>query len=274
MQCLYNTGIGRALEFQKDIDDFVARNRDLRAFELSEDEWAVIVQVCDWLGAFRAATTQMSTSKESMLSSTIAIFRGLQEHIRKIYSALPESVPQRIKDSLIEAHRKLSDYYHRYDQSPFYTWAARKFNHFDFMFEGYLVTHQPIFLVLDPRISYEGVCGDYMDDPDLLSYLDSSKTTLHAHYIQHYSGRASSLSRSTNPTQSTSDESPSQVNFTSRYKKKDATLRDELDEYFKLPREDFDSCEPLKWWVERHAQFPNLYCLARDVLSIPGMFTI
>ena len=63
MQCLYNTGIGRALEFRKDIDDFVARNRDLRAFELSEDEWAVIVQVCDWLGAFRAATTQMTSGR-------------------------------------------------------------------------------------------------------------------------------------------------------------------------------------------------------------------
>jgi hypothetical protein len=67
-----------------------------------------------------------------------------------------------------------------------------------------------------------------------------------------------------------SDESPSKVNFTSRYKKKDTLLRDELEEYFKLPHEDFETCKPLEWWVGQRAQFPNLYCLARDIFSIPG----
>lgn len=89
----------------------------------------MIIQVTEWLGAFRSATTQMSTSKEPMLSSTLAIFRGLQDHIRQIYSNLPESTSPRIKTSLLDAHRKLSDYYYRFDESPFYTWAARKFNH-------------------------------------------------------------------------------------------------------------------------------------------------
>ena len=96
---------------------------------------------------------------------------------------------------------------------------------------------------------------------------------LNAHYIQHYSSCANSLSQSTdNLIQSMPDESPSKVNFTLRYKKKDTSLRDELEEYFKLPREDFDLCKPLKWWVGRRAQFPNLFCLARDIFSIPGMF--
>jgi len=89
----------------------------------------MIIQVTEWLGAFRAATTQMSTSKQPMLSMTLAIFRGLQEHIKLIYSDLPASTSQRIKTSLLDAHRKLSDYYYHYDQSPFYTWATRKFNH-------------------------------------------------------------------------------------------------------------------------------------------------
>jgi hypothetical protein len=133
------------------------------------------------------------------------------------------------------------------------------------------VTHGHI-LVLDPWISYEGVCADYAGDSDLLGYLESSKSMLHTHYINHYSHRANSLSQSTNTTQSASDEPPSNVNFTSRYKKKDAQSRDELEEYFKLQCEDFDLCNPLEWWVGRQAQFPNLYCLARDILSIPGMF--
>ena len=129
------------------------------------------------------------------------------------------------------------------------------------------------FLVLDPRISYEGICEDYADDPELLQYLESSKSMLNAHYIQHYSSCANPFSESTdNLTQLMPNESPSKVNFTSRYKKKDMSLRDELEEYFKLPREDFDLCKPLEWWVGWRAQFPNLFCLARDIFSIPGKF--
>jgi hypothetical protein len=119
--------IGRALQFQKEIDDFVGRNRDLRSLELDEEEWVAIAQVADWLMAFRSATTQMSTSKTPMLSTTHAIFRGLQEHIREIYRDLPTSTPSKIKAGLLDAHTKLSDYYYKYDQSPFYTWAACKF---------------------------------------------------------------------------------------------------------------------------------------------------
>lgn len=44
----------------------------------------------------------------------------------------------------------------------------------------------------------------------------------------------------------------------------------ELEEYLKLPQEDFDSCEPLKWWAGRRSQFPDLYRLVCDVFSIPG----
>jgi hypothetical protein len=119
--------IGRALQFQEDIDDFVGRHCDLRSLELSEDKWVAITQVADWLMAFRSATTQMSTSKTPMLSTTHAIFRGLQEHIQQIYHDLPMSTPLKIKASLLDAHKKLSDYYYKFDQSPFYTWAACEF---------------------------------------------------------------------------------------------------------------------------------------------------
>ena len=45
---------------------------------------------------------------------------------------------------------------------------------------------------------------------------------------------------------------------------------DEVDEYFKLPREDFECCKPLQWWLGRRSQFPNLYRLVCDIFSIPG----
>ena len=40
--------------------------------------------------------------------------------------------------------------------------------------------------VLDPRISYEGPCEDYADNPYFLAYLEAVKSSFHAYYI--YSG--------------------------------------------------------------------------------------
>jgi hypothetical protein len=60
-------------------------------------------------------------------------------------------------------------------------------------------------------------------------------------------------------------------NFTSQFKRsvtQDPAL--ELKDYFKLPLEDFNTCDPLCWWSARRAQFPHLSRLTRDILSIPG----
>ena len=58
--------------------------------------------------------------------------------------------------------------------------------------------------------------------------------------------------------------------FTARYHQKDKPAFNELEEYFKLPLKDFDACDPIWWWVSWRAQFPNLYCLACNILCIPG----
>jgi hypothetical protein len=69
----------------------------------------------------------MSTTKgASVLSTTHGIFRGLQAHIVDIIRNLPESLPIKIRNGLVAAHVKLSDYYYKFDESPFYTWAASK----------------------------------------------------------------------------------------------------------------------------------------------------
>jgi hypothetical protein len=61
-----------------------------------------------------------------MLSSTHSIFRGLQKTLKEKLTALPKDAPTELVEGLTKAHRKLSDYYYKYDQSPFYIWAARK----------------------------------------------------------------------------------------------------------------------------------------------------
>jgi hypothetical protein len=116
------------------IDIFVARNRDLRDYELSEDEWEDIILVTGWLKSFRSATTQMSTTKRPMLSNTHAIFRGLQDQLKTIIHELPVWASPQLLLGLTDAHTKLSDYYYKFDESPLYTWAARMslFHHIQF----------------------------------------------------------------------------------------------------------------------------------------------
>jgi hypothetical protein len=82
--------------------------------------------VTSWLKAFRSATTQMSTTKQTMLSTTHAVFRGLQDQIKENVLNLPDNVSPLLRDGLLSAHRKLSDYYYKFDESNYYTWAARK----------------------------------------------------------------------------------------------------------------------------------------------------
>jgi hypothetical protein len=118
---------GRSLDYKDEIDAFVSRYKDLRQLQLDEEEWEAIALVAGWLKSFRAATVEMSRTKDPMLSTVHAIFRGLQEHIRTILSQLPATVSPKLREGLIAAHTKLSDYYYKSDESPFYTWAASMF---------------------------------------------------------------------------------------------------------------------------------------------------
>jgi hypothetical protein len=60
----------------------------------------------------------------SWASRADAIFRGLQEQIKEILTNLPPTTARELVLGLMDAHRKLSDYYYKFDEPPLYTWAA------------------------------------------------------------------------------------------------------------------------------------------------------
>jgi hypothetical protein len=126
--------------------------------------------------------------------------------------------------------------------------------------------------VLDPRISYEGLKADYADDLMLSDHLEQSKADLFKYFNENYATASTPMSSAPSrsvPTTPLIEGSP-QKSFTARYRRKERSSRNELEEYFKLPAEDFDACNPIHWWVGRRSQFPYLFQLARDVLCIPG----
>jgi hypothetical protein len=61
-----------------------------------------------------------------------------------------------------------------------------------------------------------------------------------------------------------------QKSFTAQYRRKEKASINKLEEYFTLPAKDLDACGLVQWWMGQHAQFPNLFCLACDILCIPG----
>jgi hypothetical protein len=69
--------------------------------------------------------TQMLTTKHPMLSSTHAIFQGLQDSLTESLRSLLYNTPALLCEALLNAHWKLSDYYRKFDESPYYTWASR-----------------------------------------------------------------------------------------------------------------------------------------------------
>ncbi|KAJ8515669.1 hypothetical protein ONZ45_g6946 [Pleurotus djamor] len=245
----------RALDYKESVTAFVERFwRDLSKYELTENDWTTISLVTSWLKSFRSATTEMSTTKQPMISTTLAIFRGLQDHLKDIIRSLPNTTSPQLKAALIASHQKLSDYYFKYDESPYYTWAA----------------------LLDPRIGYERLREDYHDDQDLLDYLEDSKKNLHDFFRSRYAHHGTSSSATTTTTSLSKarparpQQSPQKVNFTKRYQQTERPDADQLLDFFKVPQENFDHCDPIKWWVGRKSQFPDLFRLARDILSIPG----
>ena len=62
-----------------------------------------------------------------MISTVHAIFCGLQEHIKEILRDLPDTALPQLQDGLLVAHQKLSEYYYRLDESPYYTWAVSQY---------------------------------------------------------------------------------------------------------------------------------------------------
>ena len=261
--------LGRALDNRDSIETFVLRYKDIRSFELSEDEWDAISLVTSWLKSFRSATTQMSATKTPMLSTTHAIFRGLQSDIQSILRSLPDTTAPELKKGLTDAHLKLSDYYYKFDESPYYLWYAHKFS---IPIKNNLKLLLTSHIVLDPHMSYSALKDEFENDIDLSSNLKISKDNFHKHYKEHYAPEPStpSLTQPLQPSLSSTSNASPQKNFIARFNRKPHTSTDELLEFWSLPQEDFETCDPLHWWYGRRTQFPNLYCLVCDIFSIPG----
>jgi hypothetical protein len=100
---------------------------------MSDEDWDAIKLVSEWLGLFKGATAKMSTTKKPMLSETHTIFRTLQSALKSSICNLPAplnsahgAAQRKLRNGLVQAHLKLSEYFNRFDTSPYYLWAAHE----------------------------------------------------------------------------------------------------------------------------------------------------
>ena len=114
------------MHYRKEIEDYVAKNKELRRYELSADDWSVISTVTSWLLIFRKATNSMSATKRPMLSSTHATLKGLQDMLTQELIDLPRTASPALREALVSAHSKLGTYFFKIDASPYPVWASCK----------------------------------------------------------------------------------------------------------------------------------------------------
>ena len=237
----------------------------MRSYELSRNDWAAIALVKDWLCGFRDAILDMSTTKHATLSYVHAVFKGLQDHVKDALRGLPDTAPPALRDGLINAHRKLSDYYYKFDESPYYIWAASEF----IMCSNF--SSADVHTVLDPRIGYAKFRADCDDDLELQAHVDRSLELLRTHYSTKYVATAPVIPQPQSREVQNRSQSPRKFDFTARYKKsRSSAPACELDELLRMTSVDWEGCDPVQWWATHRIQFPTLSSLARDILTIPG----
>ncbi|KIK57877.1 hypothetical protein GYMLUDRAFT_60980 [Collybiopsis luxurians FD-317 M1] len=103
----------------------------------------------------------------------------------------------------MDARKKLSDYYYKFEEPPYYTWAA----------------------FLDPQISYDTLVMDYQNEPDLLADIQMAKKSFEEHFQITYTTTSAPMNSALGPAPAASDSSvdasPQKIDFLSCYCKRD-----------------------------------------------------
>jgi hypothetical protein len=122
-------------------------------------------------------------------------------------------------------------------------------------------------IVLDPRFNYKKTPKDYLNDEVLLPYLDEQKPVLRSYFDGNYPVLSSTTTHSTTTSAPTTSSSrPGIINFAAYDKDQ---MREKLRTWsvilmpLALPHRPIPS-------NARKSEFPTLYRLARDIMSIPG----
>lgn len=151
--------------------------------------------------------------------------------IERLLGGLLSSAPLRLKDPLIKAHQKLSDYYTKL--TSLHTMSGPPVSKFHGIHSYNSVPESDI--TFFSGIGYAGLLADCETDVSLREHVDISREQLHEYFITNYATMptSSSAAAAAAPTAGTALGSPQKVNFLARYKIRSPASKDELEEFYR-----------------------------------------
>jgi hypothetical protein len=228
----------RALELRGPLGDVATLDKDLHAYQITDEEWSMLETVCDLLKMFKRATDCLSGSTYPTLNAAIPVYNYLMDMIEDFMETHRESAV------LVEAARaawdKLSTYYSK-SEAAVYAVAT----------------------VIDPSLKLDYHRRNEWED----EYIKAARGHLGRVFGTYWVPAAQSR-----PVDSPGDPE-SDFNwrqFINRTMKRPRIAeKDELGAYLASPPAEFDA-DALQWWKANAKAYPRLAEVARDYLAIPA----
>jgi hypothetical protein len=228
----------RALELRGPLGNVAMLDRDLRAYQLTDEEWSMLETVSNPLKMFKRATDCLSGSTYPTLNAAIPVYNYLMDMIEGFMETHRESAV------LVEAARaawnKLSTYYSK-SEAAVYAVAT----------------------VIDPSLKLDYHRRSEWED----EYIEAAREHLESIFSAYWVPAAQSLPAD-NPEDPVGDFNWRQ--FIGRtIKRPRIAEKDELGAYLASPPAEFDA-DALQWWKANARSYPRLAEVARDYLAIPA----
>ncbi|GBB87371.1 hypothetical protein RclHR1_13820001 [Rhizophagus clarus] len=221
--------LSHAFMMREAIDAMVNSDKDLRNFEITDDEWDKINEIISVLKIFVQTTKILSTAKYPMLSSSIPIYNYLMDRLEAYCENFDSSndIVIAVKAGL----KKLEFYYEKSDETTMYTIAT----------------------VLDPRFKL----GYYEDNKWKQSFIHYAKDTVLNAYNTNYAPGSTNVE--------VVDDNDNE--FLDHIFGKKKNHQNEVEIYLKNPRADQNQ-DVLLWWKLNEVEYTHLAAMARDYLAI------
>ncbi|KAK9713643.1 hypothetical protein RND81_06G041900 [Saponaria officinalis] len=243
--------LDRYIYFRDVVDNIVSRDRDIKVYHLSYEEWEKVIELHEFLKVFYDVTNSFSASKTSTAN---IYFLG----VWKIHKKLVDVYNNRhsfLSDMVNKMHEKFNKYWS--DYSVVLSCAA----------------------VLDPRFKLERVEYFYeklFGEVYAKETIESIKKTLYELYDEYKSAIGASYSINNNSEADHVDVVDEETEDDGDYaaflskKRKTNYEKSELRLYFEEKNVNVkDDLDVLLYWKNQSHRFPCLSCLARDILTIP-----
>jgi hypothetical protein len=225
----------RALELREPLDAFVASERDLRVYQLVDEEWFLLDTIRDLLQVFKEATDELCASAYPTLTTTIPIYDCILDKIKAFADTHSES--RALVEAAEAAKKKLETYYTKSNAAVY-----------------------PVATVLDPRFKLQ-YYREHNWDPQRVELARDNVERV----VSMYPAPAAQDASASSDNETTKKMGVAYI----MSKRQRIDPPDELHDYL-TARPAVATVDVLQWWKTNWYAYPRLSDMARDYLAVPA----